>query len=200
MVEYLKNLGYETSFVHAAPPEYSAVSAHPDTYLCKLGFRKVFYGSPDQVGHDYPDNAKYNAVCMGKYFVHRLDITGKDLLMEVRHRRKILIDVQQGYTKCNMVVLHDHAAITSDLGIAKALEATDIDILVVSPQHVLLKGFPYGFIGGTSGKIGNRLIFHGNLEAHPDFDKMKKFIGEHHCRLVYFKEFELEDIGSIVEA
>jgi len=199
LVDYLKKLGYETSFVFASPPTFSSVSAHPDVYLCKLGFRKVFYGKPDTVGPDYPDNAKYNAVCMGKYFIHKLDITGEELLSDARYHGKVLINVPQAYTKCNMVILHDKAAITSDLGIAKALEETDIDLLTIAPGYVLLKGFPHGFIGGTSGLVGDRMIFHGNLPAHPDFERIRQFFEKHRCHFVYFEEFELEDIGSIIE-
>jgi len=200
LVEYLKNLGYEISFVSATSHTYFPVNSHPDIYLCKIGFRKVFYGKPELLGFNYPDNCIYNAVFMGKYFIHNLNYTAKELLLYARRAGKELINVSQGYTKCNMAVVSDNAAITSDEGIAKALEQTDIDLLVVTPGHVILKGFPSGFIGGASGKVGNKMIFHGDLSSHPDFNRIQGFVEKHHCKLVYFEQFELEDIGSIIEA
>jgi len=165
-----------------------------------LGFRKFFYGNPDALGYNYPDNAKFNAVCMGKYFIHNLKVTEKKLLADATHMGKTLIDVAQGYTKCNMAIVSDNAAITSDQGIANSLRNADIDLLVITPGHILLEGQPHGFIGGASGLIRDKMVFHGNLSAHPDFDKIKEFVEKHKCELVYFEEFELSDIGSIIEA
>ena len=200
LVEYLKTNGYEISFVLSTSNISEPVSAHPDIYVCKMGFRKMFYGNPGALGFDYPDNAKFNAVCMGKYFIHNLEITADGLLEHARYLDKTLIDVPQGYTKCNMAVLHDGAAITSDQGIARSLCDTGIDLLVISPGHVLLKNHPYGFIGGASGFVGTEMIFHGNLSVHPDFNAISDFLAKHSCKMKYFEEFELEDIGSIIEA
>ena len=199
LAEYLKKSGYDISFVLSAPHTYEPVCSHPDMYMCKIGFRRMFYGNPNALGYNYPDNAKFNAVCMGKYFIHNLDVTAPELLEKARHLGKQLVNVPQGYTKCNMAVLHESAAITSDHGIAKSLENTDIDLLVISPGHVLLKNHPYGFLGGSSGVVGNEIIFHGNLSAHPDFNAIMDFMVKYNCKFKYFEEFELEDIGSIIE-
>jgi len=198
--DYLKSLGCDISYVHSTSHTYDPVSAHPDIYLCRMGFRKLFYGNPDTLGFDYPKNVIYNAVFMGKYFIHNLESTSKDLLDQAKRMEKVLIDVPQGYTKCNMVVVDDYAAITSDRGIAKALAETDIDFLLIEPGHVKLKNHPHGFLGGASGRVGDEMIFHGDLSAHPDFDKIIDFHKKHNCGVKYFPEFELEDIGSIIWA
>ena len=200
LADYLKSLGYSISFVYSASHTYDPVSSHPDIYMCRTGLGEIFYGDPGSPGPNYPDNIKYNAACVGKYFIHRLGSTSKDLLDHAKHSGKILIDVPQGYTKCNMVVVGDRAAITSDRGIAKALAGTDIDLLLVSPGHVRLRGYSCGFIGGASGQVGNDIVFHGNLAAHPDFNEIADFLEGHGCGLKYFEEFELEDIGSIIWA
>ena len=198
LVDYLKAHGYDISFVYSTSHTYDPVSAHPDIYLSRMGFRKIFYGNPDLLGFHYPENVKYNAVFIGKYFIHNLESTSKDLLEQAKRLEKILVDVPQGYTKCNMVVVDDHSAITADLGIAKALEGLDIDLLVVTQGHVKLKGHPYGFLGGASGRVGDEMIFHGDLSAHPDFEKIIDFLKKHNCGVKYFPEFDLEDIGSII--
>jgi len=168
--------------------------------LCKTGFRKVFYGNAEQLGFKYPNNAKFNGVVMGKYFIHNTKYSSHDLLVEAKRLDKKVIHVEQGYTKCNMAVIDDNTAITSDKGIAEALANTTIKLLVIEPGHVLLQGQKYGFIGGASGRVGNEMIFHGNLSAHPDFNRIVDFLNENQCNYKYFEEFELEDIGSIIEA
>ena len=200
LVKYLEAQDHELSFVPATSFTYDSVSSHPDIYMCKIGAGKVFYGDPNELGFNYPENIKFNAVVMGDYFIHNLKFTSKNLLTEAERLNKKLIDVPQGYTKCNMAVVSDNAAITSDMGIARALKAanTNIDLLVVAPGHVILKGYPYGFLGGASGRVRGEMIFHGNLAKHPDFNKISDFIEKHNCKLTYFEEFELEDIGSII--
>ena len=203
LIEYLKERKYDISYVFSTTYTYNSVSSHPDMYLCKLGFRKMFYGNPEKLGFNYPENIKYNAAVMGNYFIHNLKFTSHDLLDEVKRTDRKLISVQQGYTKCNLAIIDSHAAITSDQGIAQAIRSADkdgeIDLLVIEPGHIKLKGKEYGFIGGASGRVGDEMIFHGNLEDHPDCGKMVEFVRKHHCRLKYFPEFELEDIGSIIE-
>jgi len=200
LVKYLETRGHEILFVSAASCTYDSISAHPDIYMCKFGAGKLFQGDPKELGFNYPDNIKFNAVVMGDYFIHNLKFTSQNLLAEAKRLEKQLIDVPQGYTKCNMAVISDNAAITSDLGIARALTTikADIDLLVVEPGFVVLKGQPYGFLGGASGRVGDEMIFHGNLAKHPDFDKISGFVKKHNCKLTYFEDFELEDIGSIL--
>jgi len=109
------------------------------------------------------------------------------------------IHVKQGYTKCSLVILDDNAAITSDKGLAAALKKYGIDILLITHGHVNLPGFPYGFLGGASGKVDDEIIFNGNLSAHPDFEKIKDFICQRGLKVTWFEEYPLEDIGSIIQ-
>ena len=202
LVKYLEARGHELSFVPATSYTYDSVSSHPDIYMCKFSAEKMFHGNPEELGFNYPENITFNAVVMGDYFIHNLKFTSKNLLTEAEHLNKKLVDVPQGYTKCNMAVVADNAAITSDMGIARALATaeTNIDLLVVTPGFVILKGQPYGFLGGASGRVKDEMIFHGNLSAHPDFNKISDFVKKHNCKLTYFEGFDLEDIGSILEA
>ena len=201
LVKYLEAQGFEISFVSATSHTYDAISSHPDIYTCKFDAGNIFHGDPNELGYNYPDNVKFNAVVMGDYFIHNIKFTSKNLLAEANRLGKYLIHVPQGYTKCNMAVVSDNAAITSDMGIANAIKVAnaDIDLLVIEPGHVALRGLPYGFLGGASGRVKGEMIFHGNLAAHPDFDKISDFVKKHNCKLTYFEDFELEDIGSIFE-
>jgi len=200
---YLRSLGHQLELVYATDLVYSAVSAHPDIYMCKMGADKkasLFIGDKSQLGFKYPENIKFNAVCLGKYFFHNLKYTSPLLIQAVQELGMEIINVKQGYTKCNTVVVDDGAIITSDTGICKVMSAYNIELLHIQPGHVTLSGFPYGFLGGASGKVGNEIIFNGNLEKHPDFKQIKEFIESRGLTTKYFTEYTLEDIGSIIEA
>lgn len=197
LLEHLTAQGHQTHIIKATGATYPPVSSHPDIYMCGLGpGRPVFFGCLEKLGPSYPENIRYNAACTGKYFIHNLKHTDPELLERATSLEKI--HVSQGYAKCNMVIVDEGSIITSDRGIYKACR-NELDVLLIQPGHVRLRGFPYGFLGGASGRIGDTLVFNGNLEQHPDFVSIKNFIKKRSLDLVYFRQYPLEDIGSIIE-
>ncbi|QHI71314.1 DUF6873 family GME fold protein [Aminipila terrae] len=223
LLDYLQNSGHKLVFIKDTGLVYPEVAAHADIYMCKLGAEPespVFHaGPPSQsgLGYQYPENVKYNGVCMGNYFIHNLKYTSPTLLEQIKHSGFRPIQVSQGYTKCNMVVVNPFSAITSDEGIYKSVNhyfdtseflsrqsapgswADKLNLLLVRQGHVKLGRFPYGFLGGASGRVGNEILFNGNLEAHPDFEIISEFIESQNLKIKYFEEYPLEDIGSIIE-
>lgn len=115
------------------------------------------------------------------------------------------IDVRQGYAKCSIVVVDEDSIITYDQGIAaqcRRLSETDSDyadlsVLLVNPGNVTLQGYSTGFIGGTSGRVGNHTIFNGDLMAHPQGNLIKEFIESRGLKCSWF-DWPLTDIGSII--
>lgn len=216
--DYITQSGHKLILIEDMGKVYPEVATHPDIYMCKLGglppspvfsiLNEVLTDKPTDLGYRYPENIKYNAVCMGNFFIHNLRYTAPTLLDKAKTLSLNLIDVKQGYTKCNMVVLNDHYAITADEGILNSVNkkftqcsksSDKIHLLSVSPGHVKLEGFPYGFLGGASGRVDNEIIFNGNLKAHPDYEEICEFIASQDLKLKYFEEYQLEDIGSIIE-
>lgn len=196
--EYLKDCGNQVILVDSMAKIDPAINCHPDIYICHLG-KSLFQGSPSRLKYDYPGHAIYNGCSTGKFFIHNLKITDKDLLNEVDKTGLTKVHVAQGYAKCNIVVVDESSIITSDLGIAKAATNAGLEVLIIEPKQVLLDGYPYGFIGGASGKIGNTIIFNGNLSAHSDYLKIKEFIERRGLNIKYFEDYPLTDIGSIIE-
>ena len=110
-----------------------------------------------------------------------------------------LIDVGQGYTKCSIVVVAEDAIITYDEGIIRACSKyPELEVLQVSPGFVRLDGYDTGFIGGCSGRVGNEVLFNGNLFAHPDFQRIVTFIEKRGLTCRWFPDYKLTDIGSIL--
>jgi hypothetical protein len=200
---YLERLGYQIVTVLESPYLNSGIASHPDLFMCKMGSHpksSIFFGDPKTPKDPYPRDILYNAVCTGKYFIHNLSASDKALLLRAKEMNMILIDVRQGYTKCNTVVVDENSLITSDKGIFNTLVGhSDIDCLLVQQGHVDLPGYSTGFIGGASGRVGDRILFHGNLKCHPDYYQIKQFIEGKGLETVSFDEFPLTDIGSIIE-
>lgn len=195
----LRKKGYEVILIKDTPYVHPAIASHPDLYMCKMGVGQnapIFLGKPELLTSKYPGDIRYNAVCLDDYFIHNLSYTDPALLSAAKEKGLTPVHVKQGYTKCSCVVVDGSAIITADEGIYKSLQSLPIQILLVEKGHVELPGFPYGFLGGASGRIGGELLFHGNLQAHPDFQKMKEFVEARALRLTFFKSFPLSDIGS----
>ena len=204
---YLEGSGCEITEVGTSGIVSPGISNHPDVFMCRLGaaddsevfFSQEFLGEPGNLGPAYPSDCLYNAACTGKYFIHKLSATAPELRRAAENAGMTLIDVPQGYAKCSVVVVDENTIITYDKGVAKACSACpQLAVLLISPGHVALPGFDTGFIGGTSGRIGNTMIFNGDLSAHPDFVAIRRLIGSRGLALKYFPEYPLTDIGSII--
>lgn len=216
---YFINNGCTLIEIKKTDSVYEAVSCHTDIYMCKIGnsivisqeqLEKIkdmlyhhhisYLAGTDPLGYKYPENIKYNGVQIGKYFIHNTKYTDAKILETAELYGLKIIHVKQGYSKCNIAVIDDNSAITSDKGLYRSLTEHGFDVLLIQQGHVKLKGFDYGFIGGASGQIENSIVFNGNLEEHPDFNKIQAFISSKGLQLVYFPQYPLEDIGSIITA
>ncbi|MCI8348573.1 MAG: hypothetical protein HFE74_03925 [Firmicutes bacterium] len=196
--EYLQNNGHIIKQINSKASVDPAIAFHPDIYMCNLG-EKIFHGDPGLLLPDYPGHAIYNGCSTGKFFIHNLKITSPDLMNTVDKLNQIKIHVAQGYTKCNCVVIDENSIITADKGIEKSAKKAGMDVLLIQPAQVNLKGYRYGFLGGASGKVGNSIIFNGNITNHSDYNIIKNFIKKRDLDLVYFNQYPLTDIGSIIE-
>lgn len=166
---------------------------------------KIYMGNPDELNPSYPSEAMYNACISGDLFIHNLNITSPHLLNYARDIGLKLINVKQGYTRCNLLPVSTKAFITSDMGIYKVLKAeiTDIEVLLIKPDHVLLPGHKYGFLPGSGGicqySTGEQaVLFNGDLSLHPDFLPIKNFIESNGKKAIWVEGKPLLDIGSII--
>lgn len=198
LIHYLEAQGNQVIKIQPCNKVYPQIQTHADIYLCSLG-DMVFHGDSDQLCDRYPGDIIYNGCSTGKYFIHNLRYTDSALLEKVNKLHQILIHVRQGYTRCNCLPVDKNSVITSDEGIVKACQGKGLDVLHITPGHILLPGFDYGFIGGTGGRVKDAIVFHGNLASHPDFQRIQQFIHCRGLRLISFPEFPLTDIGSIIE-
>lgn len=201
LMEYLENKGWSIGVVSGSANLQTGISSHPDIYMCKMGVldeAPVFYGDPHKLADIYPADVPYNAACTGKYFIHNLKYTDPILLEYAKNSGLVLIDIRQGYSKCSIAVIDEDSVITSDEGAAKVLKANGLDVLLIEKGFIRLPGYNYGFIGGTCGRVGDEIIFNGDMTLHPDHHRITAFVKSKGLTVKYFEGYEPEDIGSII--
>jgi hypothetical protein len=146
----------------------------------------------------YPENICYNGLLIGACFFHKLDSTDEKILNSMDERKIKCINVSQGYTKCSTVNMGKKGIITSDNGIWKVAREEGIDALLISHGYIGLNGYDYGFIGGATGFVDNKLYFTGSIKKHPDCRKIMNFLNERNIETVFLSEKNIYDLGTII--
>lgn len=201
---WFRNIGYGTEEFRTSGIVADPVSCHPDMFMCRMGadndsvLIRYSEGAGINLRSEYPHDIAFNAACTGGYFIHNLKYTAPPLIQCAEELGMKLINVKQGYAKCSTVIVDEDAVITYDRGLAKACTRAGMDVLMVTPGHVLLPGYDTGFIGGASGRIGDTVYFNGDLRAHPDYESIISFIEGRGLSVKWFEEWPLTDIGSII--
>ena len=188
-----------------------AIASHPDMLLfpCEngifvLGGHKPATGVIPQLpikqapAKKYPHDVLLNAACIGHYLVCRPDSTAAELLQYAKEADLTVLPVRQGYAKCNLCIVSDHAAVTEDASVAAALRSVGIDVLQIDAGGVALPGYPYGFIGGASGSDGTHVFFCGDLSLHPDGKRIAAFCRKHAREPISLASHPMQDVGSLL--
>ena len=214
--EYLISRGYKLLICPPSDLLYPAVCGHPDM-LMNICDKNIIvhkdmnnefiheleilnykvYKSNLTLQKLYPYNVFLNSLCLGDIFVHAVNFTDINLLSLLKNKK--LINIKQGYTKCSTCIVNDHAIITSDLSIAKALRLEKIDVLLLPPGDIILPGLNYGFIGGATGLIEDKVLaFYGHLDHYLYGNEVLEFLKKHKVEPVFLRNGKLVDRGSIL--
>lgn len=198
---------------------YFPLNTHPDLQIHKVSDERV-YAEPNcfdyykEILSPYTEIIKGDSLNGGTYTSHiayNIARVGKNIFCNTKYADKNIIDyykkneyriihTNQGYSKCSVCIVSDNAVITEDSGIEKVMRAMKINVCKVKFGGVGLSGFPYGFIGGASGIVGNNLLFCGDIKKHLEYDKISRFITENSdLNIVSLSEKSLWDYGSIIE-
>ncbi|MDD4847888.1 MAG: hypothetical protein PHR53_03870 [Bacteroidales bacterium] len=193
---------------------YSAISCHPDIYFCQVHQTMIAAKNAPQnivetmmkngcnielghlnIGHQYPETARYNSVVTNDLIIRNLKIENSDL--EKFYDQREIIHVAQGYTRCNLIHLKDNAFLTSDRGIEKELKKRGMDILWVQPEEIILPSVNHGFIGGCCGVFNNTLFLIGSLNFHQQKEEIHSFITKYNMKIKELYQGALWDGGGI---
>ncbi len=211
----LKSIGIEPVFAYNTDNVSTYISHHADITIVHLGKNK-FICSPDSYSYyknvltgadlicgsrnldkTYPNDVFYNITVLKDFiFAHSNQI--EIIKMNDPMPQKIL-NVNQGYTKCNICIVSDNAIITSDKSIYNEALKNGIDVLLIKSGEIELEGYDYGFIGGATGKASrDTLLINGELITHSDGDNIKAFCKNYGVYLYELKKGNIYDIGSIL--
>lgn len=149
----------------------------------------------ESVSKKYPYDASYNVYKGSDFYIHN-DVTEKNInnYMKVNNYKHLFIN--QGYTRCSIIPMGDKI-LTADFGIYKTLK-DKIEVILLREENIPLDGFDKGFLGGTCGFFDKTLIFNGNIEKLSNYETIKKESEASKIRLLYPKNCDLVDTGSIL--
>ncbi len=202
----LKNIGFSLVMLPPEPSLPEPVSSHADMLIFENIVQKDYYFSnkdlfegynvtltDEKFGTEYPKDILLNA------FVFKDTVFGRSdaISIEIIKLYPKVANLRQGYAKCSTLLFGDNA-VTADRNIADTLTEHGCNVLLIQPGHISLPGYDYGFIGGASFVYDNKVIFFGNIEEHPDYIKIRDFIGEAGYEIIYKKNTPLTDLGSAV--
>lgn len=146
-----------------------------------------------KVNKNYPKDSIYNVVKFKNFYIHN-DFTEKNIEKFLKDYK--FLKVNQGYTRCSSIVLND-SIITSDYGIYKKLKKK-INIILIEEEKIDLDGFDKGFIGGTCGKLSDKLlIFNGDIKSLSCYGIIYKQSKKENIDIIYPK-CKLLDTGSLI--
>ena len=196
---------------------YPSISSHPDIFFfchnerhCKsvICAENVHIDLPENimvvkggklVGNKYPETCHYNAVGIGNILIHKLLHTDSSILEAYGQMwtKSVQLNVNQGYTRCNLLALNETNYITSDFGIKKVLEENGFNVFYVDPHQIALPGHDHGFFPGCCGLVDDYLVVCGSLKHLKECKELKKFIRRNNMKIIELYDGELIDVGSI---
>ena len=148
----------------------------------------------------YPEDAQLNLCQVGEKILYNRKTVPANIVENLTKSRALhFINCRQGYTRCASCVVDRRSVITADRGVAARASSAGLSVMLISPGHILLDGFPYGFIGGASFKISERkMVFTGKLDAHPDCRRILQYLEQREIEAVFLTTEPIFDIGSAV--
>ncbi|MBR4137662.1 MAG: radical SAM protein [Bacteroidales bacterium] len=199
--ETLSKMGSVT-WLEPSDLAYPSISSHPDIFFfCKdeRHCESVICAPDNSVGNKYPDTCRFNAVGVGNILIHNLKYTDKKILDLYRNlsTKSVQINVNQGYTRCNLLALNETNYITSDLGIKRVLEDHNFNVFYVDPHQITLPGQKYGFFPGCCGLVDDNLVVCGSISRLKECKELRKFVRRNGVKIIELYNGELIDVGSI---
>lgn len=152
-----------------------------------------------RLGENYPDNIAYNACLVGHRLFCLRAHTDPVILRMAGEEGWEVVDVRQGYANCSVAAFGENEIVTADPSIASAAQKLGMQTLRITPGHIRLSGYPYGFIGGCFGRISPACgYFFGDIRQHPDAAAIAAFAERARLSLVCASDLPLSDYGSIL--
>lgn len=217
ILDKLKSFGLEVLLIKDNLSVDPAIKNHADLSVIKISETEIiiektqeeliqkleFLGykvsrTASSLDKQYPSDVLLNFLIIGKFIIGNYNYADETLKQKIKEYKLTIINTNQGYARCSSLKVNDNALITDDESIEKAAKLSGIDTLLISKGDIKLNGHDYGFIGGASCNINQKILFFGELEKHKDSEKIKQFLSKHSCEYEYISGLDLTDIGSAI--
>lgn len=215
LLEALKGEGYEPLCFEGIKLFDSFLRYHTDIFYCNIKDTLFVSDLADSsflrdvknlltvttVKEGYPYEASLNCFSIDKFLVCNKLVVSGEILNFAQKNNMDVIHVNQGYAKCSVATVGEKAVITEDDGIEQALLNRGIQVLKIPKGTVSLKGFDYGFIGGSSFYDSSKktVYFFGDIELNPYAKEIMDFCNKQGTDVVsLLKKTTLNDYGSAV--
>lgn len=151
------------------------------------------------LGCKYPKDIAYNVGRLKDIAIHNFKHTDERLKYFLKKQNLEFINVNQGYSKCSIMIVDDISGVTADINIYKRLSELGYNMLLIQPGYIKLYNEIYGFIGGTSGNYDeNTILLTGKIDNHPNYKEIIKFLQKRNKKLVYLSDKDIIDMGTII--
>ncbi len=217
-VNIIESLGYKFIKLPQNNKLSKPVAAHPDMSVCKIGDRLIcsrdYYNTAGEIleyaakesgmkvvvssknqSETYPNDIGYNVLVTKNAIISKTENTSDEIISSANELGLQIIRVKQGYTACSVLKVTDNAIITADKNIAETAGKIGIDVLLISSGGIFLSGYDYGFIGGASCRLDEKIIFFGNVKLHDNFLDILSFTQKFGVEIVS-GSYALSDYGG----
>lgn len=198
--EELRSRGFTVEPAEEITVFHKPERRHADMQLLVIGNR-VFRlsGCEKPAGKDYPENVRLNCLYHSGRLYGKLSAVEPSVLRLCNQLGIQTVNVNQGYSRCSTLIICENAAVTADSSMEKALRNSGTDVLRISPGHIRLEGYGYGFIGGAAWSHCGITYFFGDITKHPDYAKIRAFCEKYNSKIKILCMSEpLTDIGGVV--
>ena len=167
------------------------------TDIRELSNNAEFLFTSDVFMKEYPRDAIFNALLAKEYILLKEDTVSKSVLEYAKQAGLTPVSVKQGYPACTALVFGG-GAITSDRGMCDALSRCGLEVTLINNGDILLPPYEYGFIGGASGVLGDKVYFLGDIMKHRDAERICEAIKRQNYTPVSLSDEPLADLGRII--
>jgi len=193
---------------------YNAISGHPDIFMFQdeekliiapnapekliqfLNKNQLKYSlGTKNVGHSVVESSLYNCFSTKDNFFCKEGVPDNSIVEYCSQKKTIALT--QPYVRCSLFGIDTTKMITSDLGIVKTLKKNAIHYFYFEPLEIKIKDYKYGFIGGTMGKLKNKIFFLGNILKHKNGLELHNYITSNNQEVICLGADFLYDGGGI---
>ncbi|WP_299525826.1 DUF6873 family GME fold protein [uncultured Lutibacter sp.] len=193
---------------------YNAISGHPDIFMFQdkdkliiapnapkelfqfLNEKQLQYSvGIKNVGYSVEESSLYNCFSTNDNFFCKVGVP--DNSIEEYCVKKKTIALTQSYVRCSLFGIDATKMITSDLGIVKSLKSNAINYFYFEPSEIKIRDHKYGFIGGTMGRLKDKIFFLGNILKHKNGLELHNYITSNKQEVICLGNDYLYDGGGI---